>query len=156
MTPPPKKKKKNEGAFFVDPDSLNLYPDPDPAFQVNPDLAPDQDTGLWWPKVEKKFFIIKIAIDLSLGLLEGRHSYRRSLQPSKENIQHVKKWNLLTLFLLLYFPLMSELWRAGCSLWRVWGFYGAPKSFMKALEEIYWKFLQQKLFSLGNLDLDCI
>jgi hypothetical protein len=33
----------------------------------------------------------KIAIFLSLGLRKGCPSYRRSLQPSKENIQHFKK-----------------------------------------------------------------
>ncbi len=38
----------------------------------------------------------KIAIYLSLGLHKGCPSYRRSLQPSKEKIQHCKKWNLLT------------------------------------------------------------
>jgi hypothetical protein len=32
----------------------------------------------------------KIAINLSLGLHKGRPSYRRSLQPSKENIQYLK------------------------------------------------------------------
>jgi hypothetical protein len=32
----------------------------------------------------------KTAIYLSLGLLKGRQSYRRSLQPSKENTQHFK------------------------------------------------------------------
>jgi hypothetical protein len=37
------------------------------------------------------FFLSKIAIYLSLGLHKGRPSYRRSLQPSKENIQHFKK-----------------------------------------------------------------
>jgi hypothetical protein len=38
------------------------------------------------------FFILsKIAIYLSLGLLEGSPSCRRSLMPSKENIQHFKK-----------------------------------------------------------------
>jgi hypothetical protein len=31
--------------------------------------------------------LIKIAIYLSLGLLKGRISYRRSLQPSEKNIQ---------------------------------------------------------------------
>jgi hypothetical protein len=39
----------------------------------------------------KKFFIQKIAIYLSLGLHKERPSYRRSLQPSKENIQHYFK-----------------------------------------------------------------
>ncbi len=47
------------------------------------------------------FFWLKIAVYLSLGLHKGRPSYRRSLQPSKENIQHCKRWNLLTVF---YFP----------------------------------------------------
>jgi hypothetical protein len=32
----------------------------------------------------------------SLDLLKECRSYRRSLQPSKENIQHLSKWNLLT------------------------------------------------------------
>jgi hypothetical protein len=66
----------------VDPDSLN----------------PDRDTdpGFWWPKTGKKyswiffiFFGSKVAIYLC-------PSYRRSLQPSKENIQHFKKLKLLT------------------------------------------------------------
>ncbi len=35
------------------------------------------------------------AIYLLLGLHNGRPSYRRSLQPSKENIQHFKTWNFL-------------------------------------------------------------
>jgi hypothetical protein len=35
-----------------------------------------------------KFLIKKIAIYIYLGLHKGRLSYRRSLQPSKENIQH--------------------------------------------------------------------
>ncbi len=50
-----------------------------------------------------KFFLIswsKTAIYLSPGLLKGRPSYKRNLQSSKENIQHFKKWNLLT---FLYF-----------------------------------------------------
>jgi hypothetical protein len=37
-----------------------------------------------------KFDFKKVAIYLSLGLPKGRPSYRRSLQPSKENIQHFK------------------------------------------------------------------
>ncbi len=58
---------------------LNTYPDP----------------GFWWAKIVKNlllknliFFWSKIAIYLSLGLHKGRQSYRRSLQPSKENIKH--------------------------------------------------------------------
>jgi hypothetical protein len=41
-------------------------------------------------------FLSTAAIYLSLGLHEGHPSYRRSLQSSKENIQHYKKLNLLT------------------------------------------------------------
>jgi hypothetical protein len=41
-------------------------------------------------------FKIKIAIYLSLGLHEGSPSYRKSLQPSKENIHHFKTGNFLT------------------------------------------------------------
>ncbi len=36
------------------------------------------------------FFCSKIAIYLSLGLQKGGPNYRRSLQPSKENIKHFK------------------------------------------------------------------
>ncbi len=61
---------------------------------------------VWWPKNEKKlqleiqlsFSWSKIAIYLSLGLHKGRPSYRRSLQPSKENIQHFKTWKLCIFF----------------------------------------------------------
>ena len=35
---------------------------------------------------------------LILGLHKGHLSYRRSLQPSKENIQHFKTWNFITFF----------------------------------------------------------
>ncbi len=60
--------------------------------------------GFWWPKIEKKlllkkktFFWIKNynTIYLSLGLHKGFLSRRRSLQTSKENIQHFKTWNFL-------------------------------------------------------------
>ncbi len=53
-------------------------------------------------KFFKYFFDKKIAIYLYLGLHKGRPSYRKSLQPSKQNIQHLKKWNLLTFFLFLW------------------------------------------------------
>ncbi len=45
-------------------------------------------------------FWSKFAIYLSLGLHKGHPSYRRSLQPSKKNIQHFKTWNLFTFFYL--------------------------------------------------------
>ncbi len=41
---------------------------------------------------------MKIAIYLSLGLHKGRPSYKRNLQPSKENIQHFKTWKFFTFF----------------------------------------------------------
>jgi hypothetical protein len=45
------------------------------------------------------FFGSKIAIYLTLGHHKGRPSYRRSLQPSKENIQHFKILSLTFFFL---------------------------------------------------------
>ncbi len=44
----------------------------------------------------------KFAIYLTLGLHKGRPSYRRSLQPSKDNIQHFKTWNFLTCLIFLF------------------------------------------------------
>ncbi len=40
-----------------------------------------------------------IAMYLSLGLHKGRPSYRRSLPPSKKNIQHFKTWTFLIFYL---------------------------------------------------------
>ncbi len=61
-----------------------------------------------WPKFERfsaekesPFFESKTTIYLSLGLRKGFRKYRRSLQPSKENIQHFKTWNFLIFFILL-------------------------------------------------------
>ncbi len=54
------------------------------------------------------FFLSKIAIYLSLGLHKGSPSCRRSLQPSKENIQHFKtKIYNFFLFLWVIFALGS-------------------------------------------------
>ncbi len=52
------------------------------------------------PKTGKKYtaekkFSSKTTIYLSLCLHKGRSSYKKSLQPSKENIQHFKTWNFL-------------------------------------------------------------
>jgi hypothetical protein len=54
---------------------------------------------------ENYFFCSKIAIYGSLGFYKVRPSYRRSLQPSKNNIQHfnVKFLNLVEFFLFLWF-----------------------------------------------------
>jgi hypothetical protein len=65
---------------------------PDPAFWVTADPDPDPNPGFWWPKNFKKFTAGKLQY-LYLGLRTGRQRYRRSLQPSKENIQHFKTWN---------------------------------------------------------------
>jgi hypothetical protein len=58
-------------------------PDPDPGFD---------DLKLKKIPAEKiiNFFLSKTTIYLSLGHHKGRPSYRRSLQPSKKNIQHFK------------------------------------------------------------------
>ncbi len=63
----------------------------------------DPSPGFWWPKLTKKiaekiYFLMKNCNLQSLDVLKGRPSNRRSLQPSKENIQHFKQWNLLTSF----------------------------------------------------------
>ncbi len=56
----------------------------------------------------RNFFIKNFNCNLSLGLHKGRPSYRRSLPPSKENIQHFKKLNLLTfLFLCVMFSFLE-------------------------------------------------
>ncbi len=66
------------------------------------------------PKIEKKLqqkisdiFGLKIAIYSYVGLNKGRPSYRRSLQPAKENIQHfkIKTWNFFFSFLWVIFAL---------------------------------------------------
>jgi hypothetical protein len=74
----------------------------------------DPDPGDWWPKIVKSYrwknmliFSRKLNF-LSLGLRNGRPSYRRSLQPSKENIQQLKKWYFeLFLFQWVFFALLD-------------------------------------------------
>ena len=75
----------------MDPDLSNpdRDTDPDPAFQVNPDPDPGDDQKLAQITAEKKLsFFDQNFNKISLGILKGHPSYRRSLQPSKENIQH--------------------------------------------------------------------
>jgi hypothetical protein len=48
------------------------------------------------------YYIFLIKSYLSLGLHKGHPSYRRSLQPSKENIQHFKTWSFLTFFYFVH------------------------------------------------------
>ncbi len=65
-------------------------------------LNTDPDPGLEWQKIEKKlqlkkklnFLWSKTTIYLSVGLHKEHPSYRRSLQLSKEAIQHFKTWTL--------------------------------------------------------------
>jgi hypothetical protein len=105
-----------------------LNADPDPAFFLiaNPDPGsgsririPDPDPldpGFDDLKLKQKItaknlifiFWTKIAIYLSLGLHKGRQNYRRSLQPSKENIQHLKTQKFcFFLFLGVIFALLD-------------------------------------------------
>ncbi len=59
-----------------------------------------------WKKYSWNFFLFffwsKISIYLSLAFIKGHPSYRRSLQPSKENIQHSKRWHLFNCFLFFW------------------------------------------------------
>ncbi len=84
--------------------------DQDPAFlteyRSETGFGSNPDPGFCWPKLEKFsnwkkkyfFFLSKISIYLSLGLHKRRPSYKKSLQPSKDNIQHFLTWNFLTFF----------------------------------------------------------
>ncbi len=65
----------------------------------------DQKLGKITAKKNFIFFWSKIAIYLSLGLHIGRPSHRRSLQPSKENIQHFKTWNFFFILRVIFTPL---------------------------------------------------
>jgi hypothetical protein len=69
--------------LLMDNECPSGFPDPDPSFQVKSETK---------NKLKQffSFFLSKIAIYLSLGLHKGLPSYRRSLHPSKENIQHFK------------------------------------------------------------------
>jgi hypothetical protein len=65
-----------------------------PAFQVDADPDPDARFGYQKMKTSAGIFFYfgsTIAIYLSLVFLKRCPSYRRSLQPSKENILHFKK-----------------------------------------------------------------
>jgi hypothetical protein len=72
-------------------DPLSFDPDPDPTFRLNTDPDPIWIQGFDDQNLQvKKNVWIKTKIYLSLGLHKVRTSYRRSLQLSKENIQHFK------------------------------------------------------------------
>ncbi len=81
----------------MDLDSLNPYPDTDPDTAFNRIRIWLQSgsrvlmTKNWRRKKQlKKYFTFSWTKIASLGLHKGRPSYRRSLQLSKENIQHFK------------------------------------------------------------------
>jgi hypothetical protein len=87
----------------ADPHSFH----PDPAFYTNPDPYliriqgfNDQKFKKNYSWKKKKIIFYQTAIYLSLGLHKERPSYRRSLQLSKEAIQHFKTWTLTNFFLL--------------------------------------------------------
>jgi hypothetical protein len=72
----------------LDPDSLNPYTDPDPVFQLNPD--PIRIQGFYDQKLKKKDNRKLVFIFFRSKIATLCPSYRRSRQPSKENIQHFK------------------------------------------------------------------
>ncbi len=77
---------------------MGFSADPAPAFEVNED--PDPDAGVWWLKnCKKNQFFYQFAIHLLVVLQKGR----RSLQPSKENIQHFKTESFFIFFVLWVF-----------------------------------------------------
>ncbi len=72
---------------------LNTNPDPDP-IRIQGFTDQKLEKNYSW----KKKFWSKTAIYLSLGLHKVGPSYRRSLQLSKEAIQHFKTWTFKKLF----------------------------------------------------------
>ncbi len=70
------------------PDSM--IQDSDPAFQA--EYKSGSGSRVWMIKNEFNIFVIQKCNlrGVFLGLHKGRPSYSRSLQPSKENIQHFK------------------------------------------------------------------
>ncbi len=81
---------------------IGFNADPDPAFFP---------FGFWWPEIVNifrwnfyfYFFDQKLlctVLYLSVGPHKGHPNYRRSLHPSKENIQHFKPCNFFTLLVI--------------------------------------------------------
>ncbi len=63
--------------------------------------------GFWWPKNKNKNYSWKFFFFCNLTYPYPSIKYRyvqvqKSLQPSKENIQHFKTWNFLIFFLFLW------------------------------------------------------
>ncbi len=76
-----------------------LSPIPDPGSRGQKSTQSRIPDPQHWKKLQLKkkldIFLSQIAIYPSKGLHKGRRSNRRSLQPSKENIKHIKTWNFL-------------------------------------------------------------
>ncbi len=98
----------------VDPDSLN----PDPILSESGSRYRSRVliTKNWRKKNSWNYFLFffwsKIWIYLSLAFIKWHPSYRRSLQPSKENIQHYKDDIYLTIFFFSGPFLPSWIWIA--------------------------------------------
>ncbi len=109
-------------------DPYSFFPDPGPDPRVwgwrpiririqsgsNPDPDPIRIQGFNdqnWKKITAEFFFFfwsKSAIYLSLGLHKVCPSYRRSLQLSKEAIQHFKTWTFTNFSIFVgHFPLLD-------------------------------------------------
>ncbi len=83
----------------------NTNPDPDP---IRIQGFNDQKLKKKITAEKKNFFGSKTAIYLSLGLHKVRPKYRRSLQLSKEAIQHFKTWTFKKFLLLwVFFALLD-------------------------------------------------
>ncbi len=78
-----------------DPCSFDTDPDP-----IRIQAFDDQKLKKNYSGIKNNFFLIENYDYLSLGFHKGRPSYRRSLQLSKENIQHFKTWKKFQNFLL--------------------------------------------------------
>ncbi len=96
-------------------DPYSFFTDPDPELDVggqygsgsNSGSGSNTDPGLLLKNLELRnfflfFFWSKTAIYLSLGLHKVYPSYRKSLQFSKEAIQHFKTWTFTNYCLLLW------------------------------------------------------
>ncbi len=74
---------------------------------ISSEFGSGSGPGYFWSKIKNTaenffpFFWSKITIFLSLDLLKSRPIQRRSLQPSKENIQYFKKLNFI-FFLVIF------------------------------------------------------
>ncbi len=67
----------------------------------------DPDPGFWWPRNWKKLQKLKFTYPWASGRHKGRPSYRRSLQPLKENIHLF--FNMKFLYFLRFFCVIFAL-----------------------------------------------